>query len=832
MAQPIWITAAGSLGTIPEGVFFESPLQAYDPDNSPVYFSVISGQLPNGITISTNGSIEGVPSAIADIQGVPVNVNEDITSKFCIRAYTTRLLNGSTVVDRFQDRTFTLTVSGQNIPSFVTPAGSLGITQDAGYSEFQIEFTDNDTDDIVVVSVISGSLPTGMTIDNTGKIAGFIPPIDDSTELFEFAIGLTDGKSSNLREFSITVEKSAIIKPYIENFSPSNIGTYFSDSFFAFQFLGQDFEDQPIEYIEYTGSGLSFPPGTVLDSSTGWLYGNIPDLGITELTYNFAIQVQRVGDPSTLSDPYYFSVNVRGSVDSEISWLTDSNLGTINTGDTSILQVQAVSAAGLELFYRFKTNDYPTVNVGLYNKLPQGLTLLPSGHIAGRVSFNTFTLDSGETTFDVNPINRLIKQPTTFDLTYRFTVNAYSTNGVISVFRDFEILVNRAYNEPYENLYIKAMPTLEDRAVLRDMLTDQDIFVPSAIYRSDDPNFGVATDVVYFHAYGLTSSTVDQYLASLNENHYWKNLLLGPINTARALDSQGNVVYEVVYSPILDNLINNQGSSVSKSITLPYTVPFAYSPAPDPEVIETDITTVYPNSLINMRTQVIDEIGKISNYLPLWMTSKQENGQVLGYTPAWVICYTKPDQSQRIAYYLQNTYEDQLNKIDFKADRYELDRLLSRNWDPVADSTVGAWEPPGAATTFDLNNHYRITSLVDAGTGYAIDDIIVIAGNDIGGQTGINDLTIRVLDVDINGAILDTALSGQAPWMTTGDTYTNITGITDGSGIDAEFNLIVASGSPTIFDDNSLRFESPVDNYTNTDEYDKYLIFPKRNILV
>lgn len=818
MAQPIWLTAAGSLGTIPEGVFFETPLQAVDPDGGTVYFTVISGQLPTGMAISTNGSMGGVPYAVVNIRGVPVPVNQDVTSKFCVRAYTTRLLNGSVVVDRFQDRTFTLTVAGQNIPQFVTPAGSLGVTDDAGYGEFQIEFTDNDIDDVITVSIIAGLLPQGMSIDNTGKISGFIPPITDSTELYEFTVGISDGKSSNLREFSITVEKSAVIKPYIENFTPSLIGTYRSDGFFAFQFQGRDFEDQPIEYLEYTGSGLEFPPGTVLDPNTGWLYGNIPDLGITELTYNFAIQVQRVGDPSTLSDPYYFSVDINGSIDNQITWLTAADLGTINTGDTSILQVQAVSAAGLELFYRLRALNYPTVNTGVYNKLPQGLTLLPSGHIAGRVSFNTFTLDSGETTFDVNPTNQLITAPTTFDLTCRFTVNAYSINGVVSVFKNFEILVNRAYNEPYQNLYIKAMPTWEDRDIIENMLNDTDVFVPDAIYRSDDPNFGVAQNITYYHAYGLTASTVDEYLSSMNINHYWKNLLLGPISTARALDSQGQVVYEVVYSPIIDNLVNDSGVSVSKSVTLPYVVDA--------------ITTVYPNSLINMRDQVIDEIGKISEYLPLWMTSRQDNGQVLGYTPAWVICYTRPDQSQRIAYYLQNTYADQLNSIDFKADRYELDNLLTVNWDPVADSTVGAWEPPASSTTFDLQNHYRISAVVNAGSGYAINDTITVLGSSIGGVDGVNDLTIRILDVNTVGAIVVTALSGISPWMTTGDTFSNITGTTSGSGIDAEFDLVVASGTATVIDSNSLRFEAPVDIYSNTDAYDKYLIFPKQNILV
>lgn len=847
MAQPIWITPAGSLGTIPEGVFFSTPLQAYDPNGGTVYFTAISGQLPNGITVTSNGSVEGVPYAIGTVSGVPANVAGDVTSRFCIRAYTTQVIDGVTVVDRFIDRTFSIIVAGQNIPTFITPAGSLGSTDDAGYAEFQIEFTDNDAADIITVTVASGSLPDGMTIDQTGLISGFIPPIEDSTEVYTFSIGLTDGKSSNLREFSITVLRNTLIKPYISNFSPSNIGTYRSNNYFAFKFDGQDFEDVPIEYTEYVDTGLEFPPGLTLDPDTGWLFGNIPDLGLTELTYNFAVQVQRVGDPATLSDPYYFSINLIGSVDNQIIWTTDSDLGTINTGDTSILKVEATSAAGLTIFYKFKENDYPTVNEGIYNKLPQGLKLLPSGHIAGRVSFNTFALDSGSTTFDVNSLNRLVTRPTTFDLTYDFTVNAYSLNGVINVFRDFSISVNRAYNEPYQNLYIEAMPSLADREIINTILSDTSVFVPSLIYRSDDPNFGLAQNIVYYHTYGLTASTVDEYLAAMNLNHYWKNILLGPVTTAQALNSNGEVVYEVVYSRIIDNLVNSSGESVSKSITLPYPLNnievndpqytadsvwiAADDSGSDPTII-LNTSTVYPNSLINMRDQIVDQIGQISTSLPLWMTSKQENGTVLGFTPAWVLCYVKPGEGKKIAYYFNNTYNDILNRIDFIADRYELDRLLSKNWDPIADSTVGAWEPTPAATTFDLTNHYQLVSIVNAGSGYEIDDEITVNGTVFGGDSGINNLSIRVLDIGAGGSISTVALSGTAPLLSTGDSYSNITGSTTGSGINAEFNLESSSGDPTIFDSNSMRFEAPVDNYTNTDEYNKYLIYPQRNILV
>jgi hypothetical protein len=130
---------------------------------------------------------------------------------------------------------------------------------------------------------------------------------------------------------------------------------------------------------------------------------------------------------------------------------------------------------------------------------------------------------------------------------------------------------------------------------------------------------------------------------------------------------------------------------VGKEVTLSY-------PVTDPLDGSTEITTVYPNSLINMRNQVIDTVGQVSPALPLWMTSKQANGRVLGFTPAWVIAYVQPGQSARVAYNIKTKFGENLNVIDFEVDRYILDRSQTHNWDP----DTGNWIPqPPAATIFD-----------------------------------------------------------------------------------------------------------------------------------
>lgn len=892
MSQPQWVTPAGSLGTIPEGIFYQVPVVATAGDQD-VFFQLIAGELPDGIQVTSNGSIEGIPKNIIKVQGVPQEVNEDVTSRFAIRAYTIRIVNGVRTVDRLADRTFEITVTGQDVPEFVTPAGNIGTFYDGTEVSIAIEFEDSDLDDFLTLRVLSGSLPPGLVLDpNTGIISGVIAPLvgppgtatagydasqydqypfdfatRSSSKNYQFTLEITDGKESNIRTFEIFVYSKDSMSADTTDFTADNtfitadvvptrtpvlltpegdLGRIRSDNFFAFKFDGIDFDGDPLEYSLTVGAGIGFdaegtlfdetgvgfdrgsfslPPGLSVNPDTGWFYGYIPDQGATEQTYRFAIRVAKANEPTIISPFYYFTITIIGDVDTEVQWLTPPNLGTILNGSISTLAVAAVNTGGRSLQYRLQS--------GSNSKLPQGLTLQPSGHITGKVSFNTFALDGGTTTFDVNLNTRLNIDETTFDLEFSFTVNAYApqteqvgyrvsainiinggsgytsqptvtisaplstensiqaTAGVativdgvitaiavgnpgqgyvepptvtitggggsdatasasvieaevvnaVSVFRRFTVMIDRYFDQPYERLYIKCMPPAEDRQLIDQLVQNQDIIPVASIYRPDDPNFGISNNVIYDHAYGLNSASLETYINSLDINHYWRNVTLGQIETARALDSDGNVLYEVIYSRIIDNLVNNDGESVDKSVTLPY---------PVNEGDSTEIDVVYPASLVNMRNQVVSEVGQIAPpltpALPLWMTSKQENGRVLGFTPAWVIAYLLPGQSGRIAYNVQEQFGEQLNKVDFKIDRYELDRSQTHNWDPDNDQ----WIPqPPAATTFDRFSRpsgLNDIGFVDYATTLAFTDINWRPMDYIAALGGIDGAVGRQLD--------------------------------------------------------------------------------------
>jgi hypothetical protein len=654
MAQPIWITPAGDLGTIGEGEFFKQTLAAEDPEGGTLSFQLIAGSLPTGVQVKSNGILEGVPLNKIYVQGVPLNVAEDVTSRFAIRATST---NGSGV-RRINDRTFEITVTGADSPEFVTPAGRIGTFFDGTQAEIQIQATDADPGDTLTFSLNAGSLPPGLSLNSTtGLISGIILPLTgppgsavpgfdasgfdqyqfDFTILifnqnFQFTLEVTDGVSSSLRDFEIFVypnpamvadttielaDDTFITSDVVPTYPPlittdtGDLGTYRADNFFIYKFDSINFNNRPVEIFLNEGS---LPPGLTLAPS-GYLYGDFPDIGAVEITYEFALRVREIvalepawnpflaysnnsvvsyqgnnyqvlEDVSAgvlptdtsywyllvapVSTNYDYSITFIGNIATVVTWLTGTllpgsttvfGLGSIENGETSVLKVQAETVTNNTLLYRLKPG---------FNKLPQGLSLLEDGSISGRVSFNGFALDGGTTTFDQQLQTRLSIDPTTFDSTYVFTVNAYTSNGTISVFRTFSVDVVREYNSPYESLYIQAMPPQEDRDYINSLVQNRDIFSPSSLFRPNDPYFGVTDRVRYVHAYGLESATLDEYVASLQLNHFRKRLILGEIKTAQALDSSGNVLYEVVYSDVIDTGVNKLGESPPQSITLPF----------------------------------------------------------------------------------------------------------------------------------------------------------------------------------------------------------------------------------------------------------------------
>jgi hypothetical protein len=832
MAQPSWVTDSGSLGTIPEGNFYRASLEAYDPDfpsdSSKVKYIKIAGSLPQGIHINNSGIIEGTP--IASVQGIPTPVSENITSKFSIRVYTETTVNDTVIVESLCDRTFTITVTGQDAPEFITPYGSLGSYYDGQLINKQIEFADTDPSDTATVTISSGELPPGVSINSSGLIYGYIKPlieIDDViagweneawdsqpmqfntgtiSKNYQFTLKITDGTDFNLRTFSFyvgittadstahtsdndviytdSITRAPFIQDYIED-----LGTFTHNNYFSYQFKGVDYNNDILNYaegqIDTVDSTLhtidkdtitadhttSLPSGLVLDVDTGFLHGTLSNIGLTEEEYNFSVTVYKKENVLS-SNIFNFKIKIIGDINVGVTWNTKSNLGTINNGDISVFDVSATSLAGTLLKYRLHGD-------GSYNKLPQGLSITPYGNIIGRVSYQLFglfdynitsdnntTVDTNLIRTDVNGVKSISLDggATTVDSKFTFAVEAYSANAQISTFKTFNIEVNKKYNIPTHDMHIDALISQSDRKVIDSLLENQDIIKEELLYRSDDPYYGVSHGVTYVHAYGLSPETMKTYTESFENNHYNKRLVLGEVKTARALNDVGDVLYEVVYSDIIDDM---------KTI---------------PMVVNTKVGNVYPNSLDNMRNQVIGKVGQVSTELPKWMLSKQHDGKILGFTTAWVIAHTLPGQSKSVAYNISKKFKNSLNKINFVADRYTLKSQFTQNW----DAEDQRWYPTDS-TSFDIYEHaYSVdsTTITSDSSAVTVDSFDSTSTETIFDKKSCVFVGVRANKADISTKTADTI---------------SITADNGQKGTYTTYNI--------------------------TDTYDKYLMFPKKDII-
>ena len=817
MAQPVWNTTAGSIGTYPATILMATQLSAspVSPATS-ITYTLLSGTLPSGTTITSSGLISGTPTL----------VTIDTTTTFTIRA-TDNLSN-------IRDRTFSMTVSGTAIPEFTTPAGSILNTLDSVWIELPIEYSNPENTNQVVVELQEGILPPGLEINPSGVIRGYAYPPTVTVTLTEVETNatLTDGTSylitctsttqftvgrpviftstvfggieegetyyirtidstttftiaatqngdvfpltsasgsmtvtlpaisfgqptirtysfilrlsSNLGGDTVTYSIAVVNQntpvsqggpgytinsriPTILNTRPRTfiitdndpfsgyyilppvsptvnafIGTIRSGEYFTFKIIGYDFDGSSLTY-EY----IDLPADLTGDTETGWITGT-PTLNSTGLsTFNFEVNVYKTDSVSIGTTNFNFSYNLSNDITDTIIWETPSDLGSIFNSTVSTLNVYAVADTAIS--YRITSGA-----------LPPNLILLSNGEITGRVADQ--------------PTDTLLEQNA--ETIFTFTIQAYSPlYPVVQASKTFTVTVLQEYTQPTDTLYIKAAPSINDRNILNTLLTSETLIPEAMVYRPNDIYFGKSTSIIYEHAYGIYASAIDEYLAAVTQNHYWRNITLGEIKTAVAKNSLGEIIYEVVYSEVIDNLVNPAGTSIQQEIYWPRPIDLGLGPwytsitdiftSYDTVLGQdyyTSLTpgfaqTLYPNSLFNMRNRVSQVVGQEydSRLLPLWMTSQQENGGTLGYTQAWVICYTKPgiivdgqlltyaefeatgltktrtqggviitdyfSSAETIKNNINNNWPYTLNQINFRIDRFSVNKSETYNYD-------------------------------------------------------------------------------------------------------------------------------------------------------
>lgn len=687
--QPQWQTPAGNLGSYVANTYVGINLLATPiKPATTITYTLISGSLPAGLTLDSTGVITGNPRVLA----------EATMFNFTVRA--------TDEFNNFRDRSFYINIPGQEYPSFDTPTGNILYVMDSTWVSYQIQYTNTIPGNIVRVELLQGTLPPGLEINEDGLIRGYALPPKDAvtgaplTATFDFSLMLLSSVGTNdIREFSITVQNQNQNKvpntriPAVLNNKPltfdiandiyygyyttgtnNYLGEIDSGDEFYFKILGHDFDGQSL-YYEFA----NLPLGLVGNSVTGWITGNptLNSKGLNE--YSFKARVGKISNVGIYSQFVNFTFRVNNKVSTEISWISPESLGSISNGSISNLKLVATSIEKIN--YRLVDGNLPT-----------NLSLLSTGEVVGRVPFqpDTTIVQPGDST------------------DYTFTVEAFSTMfPLVSSKKTFTLRVVQDFDTPVETAYFKATPSLEDRAIIKSLLTDTSLIPNSYLYRPEDPYYGKATDIKCAFAFGMDASSVTEYLASTNQNFYWKNITLGELKTAQARDENNNVIYEVVYSQIIDDLTNPAGTSVSKMVR--WKTPISLQKGPwlvnntyiyaNWDFDKTYITSltpeyiyqVYPNSLDNMQKQLSTVIPQntSSDLLPLWMTSQQENGSTLGFTKAWVIAYTIPGKAEEIKNNINSNWQYKLNQINFRLDRFVVDKSATYDWN--TDLAIPAW---------------------------------------------------------------------------------------------------------------------------------------------
>lgn len=539
--------------------------------------------------------------------------------------------------------------------------------------------------------------------------------------------------------------------PVTNSTAPVDIGTYLSGNYFAFKVIGYDFDGNNIKY-----SFSNLPLGLTGNVNTGWIYGT-PILNVKTLNvYDFSVAVYKENNTSITSTYFNFSMKVSNDVSGVVTWTSPNDLGKINNGTLSTLYVRATS--DVDLSYRIVSGQ-----------LPPNLTMLDNGEITGYVAFQPadYLLNQGdEVTFNFT-VQAYSKDYPAVSSTMTFT-----TTVVEEFAEPTDTLYIKCTPSVEDRLKIQSLLTDNKLIPTNMLYRSNDINFGKAtsviyehaygIYASQLPQYieavtknhywrnitlgelrtaeakNEAGEVIYEVVYSLV---IDNLIKPTYEVVNSTFLVTGQTYTivypgttdftkVGAANSKAGTVFVATGTTSGDgtaSLVTNT-TSISSEIYWPRPIDLFLGPwytsstsiftsyvELQNQLYYTSLTpgyarTLYPNSLPNMRNRVGEVLGQDYNsrLLPLWMTSQQQNGSTTGYIPAWVICYTKPGFSETIKNNIDTLWPYKLNEINFKIDRFSVDKSMTYNFNntftPPAWTSLPSADP--VPTPIDSKDFY------------------------------------------------------------------------------------------------------------------------------
>ena len=663
-----WNTPA-DLGSINNGEVSELKITATSNTESPMYYELLEGsnsRLPQGLQLSDDGLIMGKTS---------------FSTFECDNGTTTFDKHDFNVAETTIDQTYQLTVRVYDVnttaPTPATPAitniatnGFVTVTSGTYVSGQSFNITDMRVTTFTNVSVGTAGR---ITFDALATAPASGTAVYVSGTNTGSATGITTNTTYYIASSPAPTTTQATLISSNPGTTPVGVLTTSAGTTTGLAF-------------KTNGALIGFAPGVYYvvpganDSSTGDFY-------FTRSITGTSIKLARTYADATAQTPIPITVTKACAISNSTVLLTPSITYITTTGEATVTygtyyrgQRLHVTARTLGTAVGFSVGEYYIIDDAVGCKVR-----LANSHINAkrRISITSVTA-SGTITASTMTVSEVYQ---TVDATRRFTLK-----------------VNKAHIKPCDNLYMQSRLQKDSRDELNSLLLQNtDVIPTSDLYRANDSFFGVAKHLRLLIANGVNPVSAADYVSIMYRAHYTKPLYFGDVKTARVLNPDNSIRYEVIYLEVLDNLRGQDGTNISTDVNvlrnrIKLTVDTHYVKA-DTSITDDGISKLAPNNLFNMRRIIIRGLGQVNKALPEWMVDKQADGTVLGFTTGCVLAYVNPGKSEKIAFRIKEKIANagyNFTNLNVVIDRYVWDNNLSANYNRIADKFLS-----DKVTTFD-----------------------------------------------------------------------------------------------------------------------------------
>ncbi len=568
---PIFQTPAGDLifdnnhMYVVDSTYVDYQIQATDQDTSAgqqLHYFIASGagQLPPGLILTDDGRIVGFVQPVHTPKKINRNYEFIVTvtdgdsvsqRKFRIFVVGADYFRADNAVWLDNNGMFTADVSYLQKPIWVTP-NNLGLRRANNYITIPFEvYQDQAGLVIITLDTVNADL-----IVSTYQ-ATVTDNIADGTHLTIV--------SSSAPVFGKYISLAGVVAGEYKTYQISGVASLGNDRYRIT--LNNTLSVAIPDAVNFSiGSLCALPPGMAFDSNSAKLYGTVPYQPAITKAFKFTLTANKYGDKGdVVTSSRIFTISLLGEVDSVITWNTGSNLGVVNANFISTFSINATTTVpGAIVIYNVTSG-----------RLPPGLTLNLDGEIIGKVNqyyrsdinqlgLTTFDFADGSTTFD--------NATTTIDRVFTFTAEARDQFGYSATSKEFTIRVETPNEIVFSNIRVKPFLKSSQRSTWKDFINNTTVFTPGSIYRPNDNNFGIQSELNMLVYAGIETTEAARYISAIGLNHKRKRFQFGSIKKAVAIiPGTKTEVYEVVYVEMIDPLepngkrLPNKLTALSKS---------------------------------------------------------------------------------------------------------------------------------------------------------------------------------------------------------------------------------------------------------------------------